>query len=247
MLTVLTMNLQLYEEKHGPWPKRRRVIEEAAREVFADVLALQAVRRHKDVEGGLDQGTQLANALRFPERCFRPAHRKADGSEDGIAFLSRLPMGPSVARGLSTRPGTADPWPRVMARVEVQAPTRSVSVVNAHLSWVPEQNDDNVIELLAFLAERPQSTILVGDFNATPDAPGLVRLREAGFVDAWMRLRPNEPGFTFESHAPAMRIDYVFVSPDLAPRLEDIALVADAPREGTRGSDHLGLVVNLDL
>lgn len=247
MLTVMTMNVNLYEEKHGPWPKRRRVIEDAARDTFADVLALQAVRRHKDVEGGLDQGTQLANALRFEERCFRPAYRREDGSEDGVAVLSRLPLEPSVAKGLSTRPGTLDPWPRVMVRVEVQAPTTSVLLVNAHLSWVPEQNEDNVTELLAFLHERPRATILVGDFNATPDAPGIARLREAGYVDAWRRLRPGEAGYTFESNAPSQRIDYVFVSADLAPRLEDIRLVGDTPYEGARGSDHLGVVVNLDL
>lgn len=247
MLTLMTMNVNLYEEKHGPWPKRRRVIEGAVRDCAADVVALQAVRRHKDAEGGRDQGTQLANALGFEHRCFRPAHRKEDGSDDGIAFLSRLPLGASVARGLSTRPGTLDPWPRVVARVEVQAPRRSVLVVNAHLSWVPEQNEDNVVELLAFLEERPGQTILVGDFNAAPDAPGIVRLREAGFVDAWQRLRPDEPGATFESHAPDQRIDYVLVSAELAPRLTAITLVGDGLFEGARGSDHLGIAVSLDL
>lgn len=247
MLTVMTMNVNLYEEKHGSWPKRRRVIEDAARDAFVDVLALQAVRRHKDVEDGLDQGTQLANALSFEQRCFRPAHRRTDGSEDGVAILSRLPMEPSVAKGLSTRDGTLDPWPRVMVRAEVQAPSKSIYLVNAHLSWVPEQNDDNVTELIAFLQERPSRTILVGDFNAEPNAAGIGRLREAGYVDAWRRLRPGEAGYTFESSAPDKRIDYVFVSPDLAPRLEDIQLVADATFEGARGSDHLGIVVNLDL
>lgn len=247
MLTLMTMNVNLYEEKHGPWPKRRRVITDAARDSFVDVLALQAVRRHKEVEGGLDQGAQLANALGFEERCFRPAHRRTDGSEDGVAFVSRLPLEPSVARGLSTRPGTLDPLPRVMARIEVQAPSKSVFLVNAHLSWVPEQNEDNVTELLAFLQERPSNTILVGDFNAEPDASGISRLREAGYVDAWRRLRPGEAGHTFESHAPAQRIDYVFVSPDLAPRLEDIAVVATGSFDGARASDHFGVVVNLDL
>lgn len=247
MLTVMTMNVNLYEEKHGPWPKRRQVIEGAARDAGADVIALQAVRRHKDVEGGLDQGRQLADALGFAHRCFRPAHRKEDGSEDGVALLSRLPMGASVARGLSTRPGTEDPWPRVMVRADVQAARGSVSVVNAHLSWVPEQNEDNVVELLAFLQERPGPTVLVGDFNAAPESPSLARLREAGFVDAWRRVRPAEKGYTFEAHAPDQRIDYVLVSPELAARLEDIRLVGDIPFQGARGADHLGLAVRLEL
>jgi endonuclease/exonuclease/phosphatase family metal-dependent hydrolase len=247
MLTVMTMNVNLYEEKHGPWPKRRRVIEDAARDAFVDVLALQAVRRHKDVEGGIDQGAQLANALSFEQRCFRPAHRRTDGSEDGVAIVSRLPLEASVAKGLSTREGTLDPWPRVMVRVEVQAPTKSVFLVNAHLSWVPEQNEDNVTELIAFLHEQPSRTILVGDFNATPDAPAIGRLRDAGFVDAWRRLRPGEAGYTFESSLPDKRIDYVLVSSDLAPRLEDIRLAATGTFDGARGSDHLGVVVNLDL
>ncbi len=247
MLTVMTMNLNLYEEKHGPWPKRRRVIEDAARSMFVDVLAMQAVRRHEDVERGLDQGTQLATALSLEERLFRPAYRREDGSEDGVAIASRLPLGGYEVRELSVREGTLDPFPRAMLRTEVSAPSRSVHVVNAYLSWVPEQNEDNVVELLAFLQEVNGPSILVGDFNATPETPSLRRIRDAGYVDAWRRLRPADSGWTFESNAPDKRIDYVFVTPDLAPRLEDIQLVAADPWDGARASDHFGLVVNLDV
>lgn len=245
MLNLMTMNVNLYEEKHGPWPRRRRVIEEAARAADVDLLALQAVRRHKDVEGGLDQGTQLADSLGLEHRLFRPAYRRDDGSEDGVALLSKRPLVGFEARELSTREGTEDPWPRVVLRTQVSA-SITISVVNAHLSWVPEQNEDNAVELVAFLEEHEGPTLVVGDFNATPDAPSLRRLRDAGYLDVWRRLRPGDSGFTFESHAPDKRIDYVLVTVDLASRLEQIHVVAGG-EDGSRGSDHLGLVVTLDV
>lgn len=247
MLTVMTMNVNLYEEKHGPWPKRRRIIQDAAHAAKVDVLALQAVRRHKDVESGLDQASQLAEALSLEHRLFRPALRRDDGSEDGVAFASRVPLGGFEARELSTREGTKDPWPRVMLRTEVRAETMRLSLVNAHLSWVPEQNEDNVVELIAFLQEKRGPTVLVGDFNATPDAPALRRLRDAGYLDVWRRLHPHEPGFTFEADAPNQRIDYVFVTPELAPKLSSIEVVAKESSGNVRGSDHLGVVVTLEV
>jgi endonuclease/exonuclease/phosphatase family metal-dependent hydrolase len=127
--------------------------------------------------------------------------------------------------------------------------------------------------LLAVTAEAPgpARTLIVGDMNSI--SPGdipitaalptwirvllrvdggigttvVARILEAGFVDAFRRLNPNEPGSTMPAVAPTVRLDYVMVGPELVPAVSacrigevDRALLVAA-------SDHLPLVAELDL
>jgi endonuclease/exonuclease/phosphatase family metal-dependent hydrolase len=89
---------------------------------------------------------------------------------------------------------------------------------------------------------RPESTVLCGDFNMKPDDPLHDKI---GLVDAWKALNPGKP------HPPTFRVheqekeqpyccDYVFVTPDLVPRLR--AIRADG---ATQASDHQPVIVEL--
>lgn len=248
MLKVMTLNVNLYEENHGVWPRRRRLIQDGVRESGTDVLALQAVRRHRSVERGLDQGAQLAADLDgFAHRAFRPAMLQQDGSEDGLGVLSKRRLGDVEQRELTTLPGTEDGATRIAIRTTVNTALGEVGLVNAHLSWVPEQNARNVEEVLAFVAEHAGPQLLVGDFNAAPDSAGIRRLAEHGLVDVWARLRPGQAGPTFESHKPEKRIDYVWVTADLQDRLEDVQRVCDKGEGGVRASNHCGVAVTLAI
>src|SRR6266511_855271 len=44
-------------------------------------------------------------------------------------------------------------------------------------------------------------------------------LATAGYVDCYRTLHADEPGYTYAADAPWLRIDYIFASPELAPRL----------------------------
>lgn len=72
-------------------------------------------------------------------------------------------------------------------------------------------------------------------------ARGTIRLlRSAGYVDSFRRVNRADQGFTCPASVPAGRIDYIFASPELAPRLTSCHVVTEA--EGVRGeqaSDHL--------
>lgn len=70
-------------------------------------------------------------------------------------------------------------------------------------------------------------------------------LRRAGYVDAWQRLYPGAPGRTMPTPTPALRLDYLFLSPELATRLVDVAVVTSPPAD--RASDHFPLVAGFDL
>ena len=95
------------------------------------------------------------------------------------------------------------------------------------------------------------SAVLTGDFNLKPDAATRLRVGdtfETGtprLVDAWETHRPGEP------HPPSFCIadgrygaphcaDYVYVTDDLAPRIESIVYDTE-----TRLSDHQPVAVTL--
>jgi exodeoxyribonuclease-3 len=62
-------------------------------------------------------------------------------------------------------------------------------------------------------------------------------LLDAGYTDCYRALHPREPGYTYPSDAPWLRLDYAFASLALAPRLAACDLVAVGGAE--RASDHL--------
>ncbi|MBE7462085.1 MAG: endonuclease/exonuclease/phosphatase family protein [Planctomycetes bacterium] len=70
-------------------------------------------------------------------------------------------------------------------------------------------------------------------------------LRGAGWVDAYRRLHPKDPGFTIPSDALGARIDYAWLSRKLADRLVACDVLS-GPREA-RASDHCALRLDFDL
>ncbi len=90
----------------------------------------------------------------------------------------------------------------------------------------------------------PAATLWLGDFNMTPDSAEYdlvtgVPPAGYGFVDAWARAGGDAgpavtcPESVFEGLRAPRRIDYAFVSPDLAPRIETSRIDRAAV-----GSDH---------
>lgn len=126
--------------------------------------------------------------------------------------------------------------------------------VDTLLEWAGGRADDN--------------TILMGDLNSV--APGDVprvaampfwlrlllrfdggirtdvqdRLADAGWVDAFRHLHPDDPGFTLPAVEPQVRLDYALVPRPLLDRVEACAPARDAPL-AARASDHLPLVTVL--
>jgi endonuclease/exonuclease/phosphatase family metal-dependent hydrolase len=101
----------------------------------------------------------------------------------------------------------------------------------------------------------PRASLLLGDFNMTPDAPEYEalagpddpkygRLTEAdGYLDGWLAAGGDPAGgHTKFEPTGNRRIDYAFLSPDLAPRLRAVEVDRDA-----QGSDHQPLWVDIDL
>ncbi len=104
------------------------------------------------------------------------------------------------------------------------------------------------------LPRPPAMTVMAGDFNMAPDASeyeaivgpwspyGGRMTNPALFADAWVVAGHGEgDGVTADVRGVPVRIDYVFVSPDLAPRIENCRIDDDAV-----GSDHQPVWVTFD-
>jgi endonuclease/exonuclease/phosphatase family metal-dependent hydrolase len=249
MLKVLTLNLNYYVEKHGPWTTRQELIAAHIEAEQPDILAFQAVRSDPKIAGGDDQASQIASRFPYyPYVKFQPAIRYSDGSAEGSAFLSKYPFSEFDCLELTRLAGTDDPTHRVVLHARFDLPRAPFHLFNAHFSWIEEQAQANLEETLPFLESFQGQRMLVGDLNTAPGSHVIKQFEEAGWTDAWAALHPDEDGYTFESDNLSTRIDYVWVDKSLVNELNAVRKIADTVDDrGARPSDHVGLLVDLSI
>jgi len=105
--------------------------------------------------------------------------------------------------------------------------------------------------------QMPRPAIFMGDFNLTPDFKEYERLAGRmdsyygrttpanGLIDAWIgcgHACDEKAGVTCPDKRGDMRIDYAFVSPDLAPALRTMTVGNDAV-----GSDHQPIYLDMEI
>jgi endonuclease/exonuclease/phosphatase family metal-dependent hydrolase len=250
MLRILTLNLNYYGTQYGPWADRRQLIAAAIRQTQPDIMAFQAVAQEPTVESCLDQAAQLARDLDgYDHTVFCPTQSCVDGRIEGMALVSRLPLAATHHRELSLRSGLEDSSHRILMHARFDLADGPLHLFNAHVSWVAKQAQDNLDEILPYVEPHPGRAVLLGDFNMTPDSPLTAQIQEQGWLDSWATCHPQAPGYTFfEGGQLSKRIDYVWVREEMRSQLKDIQIIADRPSpDGTRASDHAGLMVTLDV
>lgn len=245
----MTLNINAYETKHGPWAARKEIICQAITKAQPDIIALQAVRADPEICDGIDQAAQLkADLPQYPYVVFHPYSFHSDGTADGSAFLSRQKPIDTGSLDLSLRRGHEDKQPRCVVNARFDFPTGCLHVFNAHFSWIHEQALDNLDETLRYMKIFAGQVALVGDFNIAPETDFLGSLGIQGWSDVWERLHPEQTGYTFEAHQPSKRIDYVWANNVLSERINNINLAANEQwSNGFRASNHCGLVVDMSL
>jgi exodeoxyribonuclease-3 len=140
-----------------------------------------------------------------------------------------------------------------------------------HAAWTEQRR---VLELRALLRkiahQRDRFHVLAGDFNTiapgakleTASLPmrlrpllwltgGRVRWRtiqtvlDAGYVDSFRMLHPDDPGWTLPAKDPHIRLDYVFLPHALAGRVMMCDVVKSDP--ASSASDHFPVVADLQI
>jgi endonuclease/exonuclease/phosphatase family metal-dependent hydrolase len=261
-LRCLTLNLWGAEP---PLERRMAVVAEGLAALAPDVVALQEVR---EVPGTLpNQAERLAGGFAF---VFAPAVAFGGGHE-GLAILAR---GRILEHQAIELPHATAEERRILLSARVETAAGTIWVHTTHLNYRlhhGKQRQDQVMAIEAAVAARagdvPQ--VLMGDFNARPESDeirwlkGLTSLdgRRVHYQDAWERIHPGEPGWTWASAnpytaplaflEPDRRIDYIFVTPmrrDGRGRIRDSAIVFSAPAEdGVHASDHYGLLADVQI
>ncbi len=215
----------------------------------ADVIGLEEVDVHWAARSEWrDQARALAKALQMrvffaPIYDFDPPATGEPRRQYGLAVLTALPVvhteNHAITR-LSTQ-GT-DPVPEPapgFPEVVVNAGGALVHVYATHLDYRadPSVRAMQVEDTLAILDDDGQGAqqVLVGDFNAPPDAPELGPLW-GELVDSWA-VAGSGSGLTYPTADPVKRIDYVTHSPNIQ--------TLDADVVATQASDHLPVVADL--
>jgi endonuclease/exonuclease/phosphatase family metal-dependent hydrolase len=197
----------------------------------ADIVALQEVSRGWVVNGSLDVLSWLSDRLGMPF----VSGPTADG-QWGNAVLSRYAI--AEWRNIPLPPDDL-PLRRGYLDVVVDLGGENLRVIATHLHHVPAHDEvrNRQADVLVAAWDGSPRTVLLGDLNATPDSMAIHKLKEAGFVDAGRAdgvARPTSP-----ADDPLVTIDYILISPDLAPR--EISVME------TQASDHLPVAVTLTL
>ena len=136
--------------------------------------------------------------------------------------------------------------------------------------WSEQRRARELRALLAAIRHEEQGFhVIAGDFNAlapgellqTARMPHWIRamvwisgrdiaretiktLLDLRYADAWRRLHPEDPGYTFPVWDPHVRLDYLFTPERWADRLRACE-VFDAPAEARDASDHFPLLIEL--
>lgn len=263
---VATLNIW---NRFGPWEQRLAAIRVGLAALAPDLIGLQEVVRLDPGEGdGLDQAAAIAEGLGYHSAYARARDERYYGN----AVLSRWPIARSRVYELP-RGGTDER--RTLLFSEIESPLGAIPFFVTHLNWKFDDGHVRAAQVLevvlrveALAKDAAFPAIVVGDFNAEPDADeirfmrGLTTLggpnggRSVYFQDAFAIAGDGSPGFTYARsnpfaaalREPDRRIDYVFVrGRDDRFRGEPIEarVCFDKPVDGTFPSDHFGVIVTL--
>ncbi|MEE8602423.1 endonuclease/exonuclease/phosphatase family protein [Euzebya tangerina] len=246
---------------------RYRAIKASLDEVDPDIVCLQ--ESWTEVESGRSQAREIGDVLGLPYAVdgFRVTH---EGVTFGNAIVSAWPITRDLVHPLPPHPDYEEF--RSVLGVQLDHPRGPVQIFTAHLNFLPHQSAvrqaqvreiASLMDQWQYTAELAYPQVLTGDLNADPASDEIRMLTGRAdlgvpltLFDAW-EVRGEGAGSTWSnknpltraSYEPDRRIDYVLARfPEkFAGRgaVESAFVFGDEPVEGSWGSDHLGVAVDL--
>lgn len=246
--------------------QRLEIAVEELRALDVDIMGLQ------EASTGRDRGNvaeRLAQQLGF-HAIYAPASFRLFTSEmvnsftnwvmnltEGPAIVSRFPITSWRAHDLPRCGRFTDP--RVLLCAELASPWGELTACSTHISGEKCQAD-HIIEVLQE-KQNALPLLLMGDFNASENAPAITALtRHAGLIDTFRVANPQTPGATvwqpvYVPRSVAFRrVDYLFLAPGrtIPATVLSSRVVLNTPRRLPTGgilwpSDHYGVLTELRL
>jgi endonuclease/exonuclease/phosphatase family metal-dependent hydrolase len=209
-----------------------------------DIVCLQELDVGRARTGGVDQAQAIADRLSMSVR-FHPAMR-VEAEEYGDAVLTPWPERLVKAGPLPTARGIPGIEPRGALWLRIDVAGVALNVLNTHLGLVPREQRLQAAALVGreWLGhpECAGPTLLAGDFNATSITRPYQTIA-CRLADCQRQIGQRPSLKTFPSGFPAIRIDHVFVTPDI--RITRVQ--APFSPLSRMASDHLPLVVDFEV
>jgi endonuclease/exonuclease/phosphatase family metal-dependent hydrolase len=209
-----------------------------------DIVALQELDVGRARTGNVDQAHEIAKRLDMA--CHFHAALTVEEERYGDAILTCYPERLVQVGPLPGYDRIRSLEPRGALWVEVEIDGKPVQVINTHLGLVPREQQIQAAWLAgpAWLGhpfcKGPQ--ILLGDFNAT-GASVVYRTLSGKLAAARNLAKKKTPTSTFPSPLPVLRIDHLFVSPEV----QVTGVFAPFDPLTRTASDHLPLVMDFEL
>lgn len=227
-MKIMTFNTQHclnYLERFIDFPLMAKTITDLG----ADIIGLNEMRGAGEHPEYTAQ-TETLSALTGIEHYYFAKAIDVDGVNPyGNALLSKIPFVHTETIPIPDpvpQPGGRHYETRCLLKAKLE---NGFTVLVTHFGLNPDEQENAVVTILQHLTD--EKCILMGDFNVTPDNPVLAPIR-ARMQDTAAFF--PQPLLSFPSDTPEIKIDYVFVSPDVQVQSADIpAVVASDHRPHT--------------
>ena len=174
-----------------------------------DICALNEVRNDEAI-GRYHQARELGEALSYHWRFLKAIDSM--GGEYGNAIVSRFPILSvktyplSIPKEARTKGHYYED--RVLYAADLDVDGEILTVLGCHFGLAADEATLAAETAIRVLKEAQHPIVLLGDFNVVPTNPVYALLAEH-FTDA---ADDTAPYFTFPSHAPSRKIDYIFTA-----------------------------------
>ena len=219
----------------------------------ADIIGVQEVDRFWARSAYADEPAVLSAALGMEHVCYaanlnhQPDSHSNQPHQYGTVILSRFPI-LACSNTLLRRTGNNEQRGLTQAVINVRGVP--LQFYNTHLHTTATDRLMQTADIAEVIdAAADGSKVMVGDFNARPDAAEMIPIF-ARFVDAWaaagVPAADNPNGFTSPSRLignPTRRIDYAFVS----SQVDVGATYVPIDAETRLAADHYPVVADIGL
>lgn len=250
-LKIMTYNIaggRDYTSPDAKKPFHPEACVSVIRKIAPDICGLNEVDYKLPRSGRMKLAEYIGNELGYESR-FAPAVTWGPGTY-GNGFVSRHPIVEFEIFPIQDPEDKSEPVyyePRVILHAAVDFSGTIADIYVSHFGLAKTEQESAVKTLVGILKEASRPTILMGDFNVTPDNPVLDPIR-ALMTDTFDVFPDKNAStiFTFPSSPEAdsnpnanRKIDYIFVSNDI--RVNSV----EVPE--TRESDHKPYIANIEL
>lgn len=211
---------------------------ETIRKEDPDVVVMNEVYGKGEGAAFVGQAEVIAEMIGY-HAFFAPAIDITGHGPYGNALLSKTPLIDAEVVAVPKAPRLYKGYyeDRCMAKAVTTVGDKKLTLLGIHFGLQPDEAELCAEVVCKAVKESEYPVVLMGDFNLTPDSPLLDPIR-ALLTDTDSKFA-GECNFTFPTDKPEIKIDYIFVSPELTVLKTDIPQVVAA--------DHLPVTAEIEF